>query len=726
MGNAAHRGPAEGIWSGADVAPLTNELIGLGARLMAAAPGGAGPADAHERSAARIAELERATSDPAARARGRELVTAARGTSASGASASDAQGDVADPVATALLLGSAAVLGGDRGDAATIAFAALGGSGRVAEGRLRDTVAVAALLAERIAAVLEHDGPVPPARSALPAATLAAGVAVGLATDLDEAVLARAVGLMASCVVGQAPPATTRGARALAVGRAAGDVVLALALVGEGFTTNARALEAPRGLVDALTGRAPEPGRVALIREGAAAGAAPVAIDGPLVAPDTDPTLMALATFVAEGVVDADARHAARRTLANAVGLMVGAADADAVRIAASVVLPHAGAPEALVPGRSDRMSAAAAAFLGGIATHYEDFDDTHLRTVAHPGAAVPPAVLALAQTLGSDWDATLDAVAVGVEAMLRVADGMSPDHLDRGWHVTATTGHLGAAAGCARLLGLDAATTAHAMGLALVTATGTQSVLGTMAKPFHPGRAARDGVEAALLASYGWTAPSGALEGPHGFAASLSADPDLAFMTSELGTRWELANNAFKPYACGIVAHPSIDAGIALRDLVPDPDDVESVELEVNPFTLTAMGLAEPGPGLEGKFSVHHGTAVGYLVGRAGPDEFTDARVLDPAVIAVRRRLRFIPSERIARDAVDVVATTRGGQVHRFGIEHATGSVDRPMTDAQLHAKIVAEAARTLGEAAARSLADRLFAAEAGDVHGVVELATP
>jgi 2-methylcitrate dehydratase PrpD len=162
------------------------------------------------------------------------------------------------------------------------------------------------------------------------------------------------------------------------------------------------------------------------------------------------------------------------------------------------------------------------------------------------------------------------------------------------------------------------------------------------------------------------------------------------------------------------------------LRALVPDPDDIATVELEVNPFTLTAMGLAEPGPGLEGKFSVHHATAVGYLVGRAGPDEFIDARVLDPAVISLRRRLRFTPIERIPRDAVDVVATTRDGAVHRFSIEHATGSVDRPMTDAQLRAKATAEIARTLSTDAAHALAERLFADGDGPVRDVVALATP
>jgi len=735
MGAASARGPAQGIWSDVEVAPLTELLVQLGRTVRSAFTDERDVDDVR----ARAMELRAAAATEQACVRANDLVTAARG-----ASAGDLRTVATDAVASALLLGSAVAFGGAADEAAdpevsarrsasAIALAALEAMGAT-ETDVLAAVVVAEAVAGRLSSVLADCG-VPTSRTVLPAATLAAGVAVGIASDLDDGALLRALGLLVSCVVGQGPAAATRDARALAIGRAAGDVVLVLALSRGGFSANPRALEAPRGLIDALSGQTPSRDRSARLKAPVgrrvtsalrAAGSATPVTDSPTVTAERDPVLMELSSFVAHGVVDADARHAARRTLANAVGLIVCAAQADAVRIAAAVVLASPGAPDATMPGRAGRMSAALAAFLGGIAAHYEDFDDTHLRTVAHPGAVVPPAVLALAQAIGADWHATLDAVAVGVEAMLRVGDGMSPDHLDRGWHVTATTGHLGAAAGCARLLGLDAPATAHAMGLALVTATGTQTVLGTMAKPFHPGRAARDGLEAALLAARGWQAPSGALEGDVGFASAHSTQPDLGRMIGELGIRWELASNAFKPYACGIVAHPSIDAGIALRALVPDPDDIATVELEVNPFTLTAMGLAEPGPGLEGKFSVHHATAVGYLVGRAGPDEFIDARVLDPAVISLRRRLRFTPIERIPRDAVDVVATTRDGAVHRFSIEHATGSVDRPMTDAQLRAKATAEIARTLSTDAAHALAERLFADGDGPVRDVVALATP
>lgn len=725
MGDGSTRGPAEGIWSGGDDAPFTRALLSLARGLLAADGAGAHQGRGRARARGRVRGLQEAATDPTALARSADLLVAA-----GGATADASDGPDGDPVTLALRIGAAAVLGGDPGDAATIAFAALGGTASD-EDRLIAAVDAAEVLAGRIRALLVAGGTVAHARAELPAAVLGAGLAVGLLVSDDEDVLERAFGLMVSCVVGQGPPAATRDARAFAVGRAAGDLRLVLALAGASFTANPRALEAPRGLIDALTGSAPAPELIGLLEvpvgsdeEGVSAPTAPDEV--PALDPESDPVLLSLASFVAEVEVGPEARHAARRTLANAVGLMVGAADADAVRIAASVVPPSGSDRRAVVPGRSGPVAAATAAFLGGIATHYEDFDDTHLRTVAHPGAAVPPAVLALAQAVGADWEVALDAVAVGVEAMLRVADGMSPDHLDRGWHVTPMTGHLGAAAGCARVLGLDARATAHAMGLALVIATGTQSVLGTMAKPFHPGRAARDGVEAALLAARDWEAPSGVLEGPDGFARSHSTDPDLGLMVGDLGARWELAANAFKPYACGIVAHPSIDAGIALRGLVPDPERLASVELEVNPFTLTAMGLEEPGPGLEGKFSVYHATAVGYLTGRAGPDEFTDARVLDPAVIAVRRRLRFIPSERIARDAVEVVARTVDGEEHRLSIAHATGSVDRPMTDIELHAKVVGEASRSLDEVAARSLADRLLDAGVVSLREVVALAIP
>jgi 2-methylcitrate dehydratase PrpD len=438
-----------------------------------------------------------------------------------------------------------------------------------------------------------------------------------------------------------------------------------------------------------------------------------------------EPTLRHLATFVAESAVPPSAQHAARRTLANAACLVIGSATASAVEIATSVA-SSTGEPRSTILGRRDVCATPAAAFVMGIAAHIEDFDDTHLRTIIHPGSPVPPAVLALGERLDRTTADITDALAVGVEVMLRVGNGMSPSHFERGWHVTATLGHIGAAAAGARLLGLDADRTVHAIGLALQQAGGVQAVLGTMAKSFHPGRAAMNGCEAALLAAAGWRGPTPILEGALGFAAAHSDEADLAEMLVDLGTSWELETNAFKPYSCGIVAHPLIDAGIALRDVVPDVADIRSIHVLANPWVLVAMGLKEPAHGLESKFSAYHAMAAGYLHGHAGPGEFTDEVALEPTLTALRRRITIAADERVPRDAAVVTVTDAAGDEHDLSVEHATGSVDRPMTDAQLREKGRRELERTLPADRAVALLDVLFSPDPHSVGRLVELATP
>jgi 2-methylcitrate dehydratase PrpD len=408
-----------------------------------------------------------------------------------------------------------------------------------------------------------------------------------------------------------------------------------------------------------------------------------------------------LAAFAA-GPLQAPAEevlHAGERTVANALPLAVGGAALEATRIALETVAELGNAPEATVLGTDRRLSAQWAAFVNGVGVHVEDFDDTHLATVIHPGAPVVPAALAVAERVDSTGLELLEAVLVGVEVALRVGVGVSPSHFDRGWHLTATTGHFGAAAAAGRLVGLDATAMANALGIVATQAAGTQAALGTMTKPFHPGKAAANGVEAALLAAAGFTGPIDGIEGRRGFAEVTSADPDLEVMLAGLGETWHLTANAFKPYACGIVSHAAIDAAIALRDAIPDPSAVEAIEVQVNPVVLDVMGVKEPRDGLQSKFSVYHCVAVGLIDGAAGPAQYSDARAVDPAT----RRLRDVVAVRldpaIARDETRIVAHTSDGATHGRHIEHATGSAARPMSDEELGAKARLVAGATLGD---------------------------
>jgi 2-methylcitrate dehydratase PrpD len=158
-------------------------------------------------------------------------------------------------------------------------------------------------------------------------------------------------------------------------------------------------------------------------------------------------------------------------------------------------------APQAQVPGRAERVDMASAALLAGIASHTFDFDDTHLKTIIHPAGPVASALLPLAEHLHLPGRALIDALVLGIDVSCRIGNVMYPEHYDRGWHITGSTGMLGAAAGCARLLGLDEQRTAMALGIAASQPVGLREQFGTMTKPLHPGAAARAGLMSALMA---------------------------------------------------------------------------------------------------------------------------------------------------------------------------------------------------------------------------------
>jgi 2-methylcitrate dehydratase PrpD len=236
--------------------------------------------------------------------------------------------------------------------------------------------------------------------------------------------------------------------------------------------------------------------------------------------------------------------------------------------------------------------------------------------------------------------------------------------------------------------LKLDAKKTAMALGIAASQPVGLREQFGTMTKPFHPGAAARAGLTSALLAMHGFTASARALEAPRGFIQVVSDKRSWHEATDELGSRFEISFNTYKPFACGIVIHPSIDACVQLRERGITPEQVARIELVVHPLVLELTGKKEPKDGLEAKFSVYHGCAAGLFFGRAGEAEFDDAVVNRPDVVALRRKVEARADAAIDEASADVTAVLADGQrIHLF-VEHAIGSLQRPLSDAQLDAK--------------------------------------
>ncbi len=442
------------------------------------------------------------------------------------------------------------------------------------------------------------------------------------------------------------------------------------------------------------------------------------------------PVTRILAKFVAthpsrgwNDVVD----HEAHRTFLNWVGCAVGAARHASAEAALGAVRMLEPAPQSSVLGRAEKVDMASAALVNGITSHTFDFDDTHLKTIIHPAGPVASALLALAEVTGASGREVIDALVLGVDVSCRMGNCIYPEHYDRGWHITSSTGMLGAAAGCARLLHLNEEATAMALGIAASQPIGMREQFGTMTKPFHPGGAARAGLTSALLAKNGFTASPRALEAPRGYAQVVSPKHDWNEITGELGKRFEISFNTYKPFACGIVIHPTIDAAVQLRGLGVKAAEVERVELKVHPLVLELTGKKEPQDGLQGKFSVYHGFAAGLIFGRASEPEYEDEIVRREDVTALRRKVVATIDAAIGEASADVTAILKDGRkVHVF-VEHAIGSLERPMSDADLEAKFHSMADEVIGMAKTGALIEACWKLGAAtDVHDLARKARP
>ena len=363
---------------------------------------------------------------------------------------------------------------------------------------------------------------------------------------------------------------------------------------------------------------------------------------------------------------------------------------------------------------------------LNGISSHTFDFDDTHLRTIIHPAGPVASAALALAELTGASGRAVVDAIVLGIDVACRVGNTIYPDHYDRGWHITGSTGMLGAAAACARLSRLDGHSTAMALGIAASQPVGVREQFGTMTKALHPGAAARVGLVSALMAKHGYTASPRALEAPRGLLQTYSTKCDWSEITDGLGERFEISFNTYKPFACGIVIHPAIDGCVQLRNAHRlAAEDIDRIELRVHPLVLELTGKTAPRAGLEGKFSVYHACAAGLIFGQAGETEFGDATVARPDVIALRDRIRATVDAGIAEAAADVTIHCRDSRVLHVFVAHAVGSLERPMSDDDLVRKFHGLADPVLGaDRAARVCEACNGLGRASDVRALLALA--
>lgn len=394
----------------------------------------------------------------------------------------------------------------------------------------------------------------------------------------------------------------------------------------------------------------------------------------------------------------ANVRKEGVRTLLNWVGVAVGGSREDPVKRSVAALGPFSGPPQASLLGRTDRFDIMNAAFINGVSSHIFDYDDTHLKTIIHPAGPVVSAILAYSEYQPVSGKDFLNALVLGVETECRIGNAVYPNHYDVGWHITGTCGVFGAAAAAGKLMGLTEQQMVWALGLAASQPVGLRESFGSMNKSFNPGRAAANGLFAALLAARDYTSSDGMIEAKRGWANTISTKQDYREITEGLGQHYESALNTYKPFACGIVIHPAIDAAIQLRNENHlTPDMIQSVDLKVHPLVLELTGKKTPQIGLEGKFSIYHSVAVAIIDGAAGEKQYSDRAVRDPQTIALRDKVSATVVPSIRPEQVDMTITLKDGRkLHKF-IEHAIGSLEVPMSDQQLETKFADLAAGIL-----------------------------
>jgi 2-methylcitrate dehydratase PrpD len=438
-----------------------------------------------------------------------------------------------------------------------------------------------------------------------------------------------------------------------------------------------------------------------------------------------------LARFVADARasdIPAGVRHEAKRALVNFFAAALGGCRDQAIEISLSVLSPRAGAGTAALIGRRERAEALTAAFINAASGNVFDFDDTHVATVIHPTAPVAPALLALASERRISGAELLNAFVIGVEIECRLGNAVSPGHYRRGWHITATCGVFGAAAAAAKLLRLDARRTLWALGNASAQSGGLVETLGSMAKSIGVGGAARNGLLAALFAERGFTGPDLPLEGPRGFIAVTTGVSDPSPLTTGLGDSWELLRNTYKPYPCGVVLNPVIDAVLGLRERHHlQADLIRSVTVTGHPLLGERTDRPAPASGREAQVSAQHSVAVALLHGTAGIAQYTDSAVSNPLTLALRAKVSVQHDDTMAVGAARVDVYLHDGQAFAAAADHARGSLECPLTDDELEEKLVTLAAYGCPAIDAAPLADAIWSIEsANDVRDLMRCAVP
>jgi 2-methylcitrate dehydratase PrpD len=421
--------------------------------------------------------------------------------------------------------------------------------------------------------------------------------------------------------------------------------------------------------------------------------------------------------------------HLGKRSVLDGIGLALAGSASETGQTVRRYLASLGCASEAgcTVIGADLPVPARFAAFANGISIHADDYDDTQLAVakdrvyglLTHPTAPALPAVLALAERSGMSGRDLMTAYQIAVEVECKVAEAILPRHYQHGFHSTATCGAIGAAAGAARVLGLDRESTRRALSVGASQAGGLRENFGTMTKPFHAGRAAESGVVAAELAALGFTASPIALEADRGFFRAAGGGYSAEMIDGKLGNPWTFASPgvSIKPHPSGSLTHPGMSVMLALmhrHDL--KPERVKRVAVGTNHNMPNALIHHRPHNELQAKFSMEFCMAILLLERKAGLAQFTDEVVNRPDVQALLRRVDFgvhPDAEAAGFDKMTTIVEVEleDGTTVKGSADFGKGSPINPMTDRELEQKFFecAEWGRVAPDEA-KQIADRVW----------------
>ena len=404
--------------------------------------------------------------------------------------------------------------------------------------------------------------------------------------------------------------------------------------------------------------------------------------------------------------IPADVMHLGKRSILDGIGLALAGNAAESGTIVRQY-LKTLGCPTdkgCTVIGTPLKVPARFAAFANGIAIHADDYDDTQLAVakdrvyglLTHPTAPALPPALALGELANRSGLDVLVAYQIAVEVETKIAEAINPRHYDEGFHSTATIGAIGAAAGAARLLGLNAEQTQRALGIGASQAAGLRENFGTMTKPFHPGRSAESGVVAAEFAKLGWTSTPIILEAGRGFFQAAGGGYDAAAIEGKLGNPWTFASPgvSIKPHPSGSLTHPGMGL---MADLIRRhdirPQQVARVKVGTNRHMPNALIHHRPRNELQAKFSMEFCMAILLLERKAGLAEFTEEVVNRPDVRKLIERIEFgvhPEAEAAGYEKMTTIIDIELTDGRRIGgrADFGKGSPANPMSDAELTAK--------------------------------------